>query len=727
MKNSMKKHWFVIVARALLLLALVAVCISFATEKNVRWHFYNSDALYIPTLYHDLFSGHSLWGWNPPPVPYFFPDIPLYFLIHAIVGNLHLALIVFGIVQYLLLLWGIILLSRQLWGRRESVEALIILAGAALALFFATGQAIGLMPLFLSDFHSGALLSLIFALGLMAYIIKQRDEPFWRMLPYYLLLWLLSTATTASDAIFIVQFLIPALGCLWVLFLCSMLSQRQLAAFSLALMPAGPLGHWINRSLLIFRTSAGSPPLTPDRVLSNMTRFYRDVLDQWGRDLWFSAASLPVLQIIWGSFAVIGLVLFAWALFQAFQQMYGQPREKYRRIALAFFTIALLLVLPSMAFGKYPLFIWGGIPGVCTVLGVLASQHASMTKPWFSAEERAWMLMLSFGTLSILSTIGAAIITGGSQARYFLPALLFPLFFGWPFLLARWQRSAALLARQAVQLGILVIMAGFLFGYGNFGQIATLTRLADYYPEFVQCLDAHVQTYGLQRGISQYWSAKHLIMLSKKNLMIVQARRDLYPDHWINNLNWYNQEFDFVIADAHPTSTRSIDETVVIRRFGPPAKTFSCSEQKILVYNRPEDTAFQQQFTSLFNFDFTAAQLPSEIGRLVGSSRIAEEGTDAKGFLTYGPYVDLMIGDYAFEITVAVQTSGEPLIGRWDVVSHPTKDEEILLKKGKFDRDGEQTISGVFKVRQEGEIEIRTNYQGKGTLRVDRLVIKRIR
>ncbi len=48
-----------------------------------------SDFLYLPSLYRDLVSGHyPLTGWQLTPAPYFFPEMPLYFLSAALTPNI---------------------------------------------------------------------------------------------------------------------------------------------------------------------------------------------------------------------------------------------------------------------------------------------------------------------------------------------------------------------------------------------------------------------------------------------------------------------------------------------------------------------------------------------------------------------------------------------------------------------------------------------------------------
>ena len=78
----------------------------------------------------------------------------------------------------------------------------------------------------------------------------------------------------------------------------------------------------------------------------------------------------------------------------------------------------------------------------------------------------------------------------------------------------------------------------------------------------------------------------------------MQINSDLTPYHWNNNLDWYQDEFEFVLIDRHAPPVSLIDEAKLIQRFGPPADSFDCSNTTIHVYNRPEDVLFQKKLAN---------------------------------------------------------------------------------------------------------------------------------
>jgi hypothetical protein len=256
------------------------------------------------------------------------------------------------------------------------------------------------------------------------------------------------------------------------------------------------------------------------------------------------------------------------------------------------------------------------------------------------------MFILAFSVGCLLCNIGSVALLGRVLPRYLMPSLLIPLFFGWPFLLAGSQRLRSYLASPHLMnlcaVGILGLGAA-LNGHSVVQRLPALAELSDFYPDVVACIDEHTRKYNVKNGLSQYWLARPLTMLSKNDLNVVQVRHgmgySLIPNHWINNYNWYNQKFEFVITEILPNNPRSIYPQAIVRAFGPPAHRFRCDQRTVLVYNRERDQHFQEQFKDRFFREFSASELPSETGRVAGTSRIAESPHDQPGALTYGPYV----------------------------------------------------------------------------------------
>ena len=114
--------------------------------------------------------------------------------------------------------------------------------------------------------------------------------------------------------------------------------------------------------------------------------------------------------------------------------------------------------------------------------------------------------------------------------------------------------------------------------------------------------------------------------------------------------------------------------------------------------------------------------LPGQIGRIEGRSRIAEEGKDKEGFLTYGPYAHLEPGKYKIKLEYSASSAES---GSWDII-YTREPHWIIGEKLPLRENG--LISHSITVLKEDigkTLEIRTKYSGRGTLKVSKIVIKK--
>lgn len=85
---------------ALLQVLLIALCFATADANDMRL-FFNSDTLYLPSIYRDLFvDGSSLEGWFINPAPNLFPDVVIYFALQGFTGDFVITSILFSFFQY---------------------------------------------------------------------------------------------------------------------------------------------------------------------------------------------------------------------------------------------------------------------------------------------------------------------------------------------------------------------------------------------------------------------------------------------------------------------------------------------------------------------------------------------------------------------------------------------------------------------------------------------------
>ncbi len=366
----------------------------------------------------------------------------------------------------------------------------------------------------------------------------------------------------------------------------------------------------------------------------------------------------------------------------------------------------------------------------------------SFLKKLFSPKQTINTTLLltdAFFLLVVVTSLVIVLVSGNFEnaysTRYLIPVLIIPIFFGWPFFIAGANSLLTILEKHYGMFVLSVVLGLTPFFMVPVQRIPALSELSDYRPSFVRCLDEKTRQKGIRNGLAHYWQAKYSSLLSKNNLHIVQVDPYVSPYHWINNLNWYQADFEFVIIDKNASIQYKIDETRVINRFGQPASTFDCEGSTIFVYNRPEDIQFQKQFKghpgfATFEnindeFEFYGFNLPSLTGEVIGLSRGASDAWENQaGILTYGPYVSLPGGDYYFEIHYYAEGGNVP-IGKWEIViAYPTKAE--VIKEGYIVEQGKNIISSTFTFREKQKVEIRVYYGGSGTLVVDKIKIKRM-
>lgn len=339
--------------------------------------------------------------------------------------------------------------------------------------------------------------------------------------------------------------------------------------------------------------------------------------------------------------------------------------------------------------------------------------------------------LLSF-VISVPSAIISGVVLDHSMFRYFLPLLMFPMFWGLPFVISCFTSIREFIFRPLVVLITSAIMFLFSSAGLNIRAIEHLISNIDYYPPLVKCIDENAASLKIRNGISQYWQAKHISLLSKNDLRVIQVYRDLSPQHWINNLTWYRIQPEFAVIDMSlpDDDPYRLDQELIIDRYGDPASTFQCGDSKVLVYNRPEDREFRELFQrspALARiekvgdvFEFYAAYLPSRTGIVHGLSRIADHSPAE--FLSFGPYISLPPGDYYFQIHYLAQNE-QMTVGFWDVAVSRSDDLEIvasgdLLSEAKI-------VTNSFHLEKPGVVQIRVFYLGDGYLKLDKIYLEK--
>jgi len=176
--------------------------------------YFNSDTLYLPSLYRDLFIDKTgICGWHLNPAPNFFPDMVLYFLIRSVTSDFIMASFTFSVIQYLGFTILIYFLNVSVYGKPHFTALFFVhicLNMIFLVSIFNSDVAYTAY-LLLNSYHMGA-----FMLALMGYVLAFR---FLKQSSNKYLIWIgiLSFLGILSDKLFIVLFMIPIL--FWIILL----------------------------------------------------------------------------------------------------------------------------------------------------------------------------------------------------------------------------------------------------------------------------------------------------------------------------------------------------------------------------------------------------------------------------------------------------------------------------------------------------------------------------
>jgi hypothetical protein len=364
----------------------------------------------------------------------------------------------------------------------------------------------------------------------------------------------------------------------------------------------------------------------------------------------------------------------------------------------------------------------------CLWVAINATRRSIQHKPIHRAHVFFAVYLASLAPANLC----AMVINGQSLPRYAIPAYIIPIFFAWPMLLRggrgllwrieRWRVAHAVAGLQAAAMAALLCLAPS-------RNYTALAKLGDYYPDEVRRLDAYAEKNHLRYGISDYWLAKRVTMLSKAGLVVVQVNAGLYPLLWINSKGWYSHPFQFALL-------KDLNKEFIISRFGPPSGELDDvkGEAVACVYGTPE---FRDQFKGnqvnanfekpRSDFEFWTVATAGDVGRNQGLAREATDAQPRQGVLMNGPNLWLPKGDYRFAFRAAGKGGkGGSAVGKWVVYAARHGKNDVLREGWIFGGDA-PAREGFFSLDRLTAVGFEVDYAGAGTLRSDGLYLKRMR
>lgn len=193
---------------------LIALCFATADSEDMRV-FFNSDTLYLPSIYRDLFiDGSSLEGWFINPAPNLFPDVVVYFALQWFTGDFVLASILFSFIQYAFIALLIHRIFRIILSQADDFRlALIHLSIGLVYVVSMSDDDFGFSFQLLSNaYHTGVFVNVLIAFWLF---LKELEKP---SIARKMLLVVCVIVFGFSDKIFWIGFSFPVVVISFLLF-----------------------------------------------------------------------------------------------------------------------------------------------------------------------------------------------------------------------------------------------------------------------------------------------------------------------------------------------------------------------------------------------------------------------------------------------------------------------------------------------------------------------------
>ncbi|MCB1918862.1 MAG: hypothetical protein KDJ28_02625 [Candidatus Competibacteraceae bacterium] len=374
--------------------SVILLFIHYISGHPVQSHLFNADALYLPILFENILKNDgNINDWYLTPAPYFFPDYIAFLMIYYLGENFYQKIAIYSCFQVILTFIAISFTARELACKN-------IFCAAALAtviliyLSLNTGEPYILV--LISAHHYGAFLVEIISLNITIRYFRCKDtEQKSRMIFY---LCCLSFITTASDSLFLIQFLIPLFASIFIFNL--LIKQKLKENIYLYIFPIvfGIVGLLLC-SLIIENRTMYPIMIGTEKIINNFIEVFKIIKNLFIKSPTFSFY-----------FSVFYLFCFLY-IFTPLRKglSFGFPKEifyvKIFLLSSAGITLSTVLLttnLPVTARYFIPAFSWP------VIIGVVISTYIIKNKFFYlgSAVSIVIITLLSFNALDLIKNNG---------------------------------------------------------------------------------------------------------------------------------------------------------------------------------------------------------------------------------------------------------------------------------------------------------------------------------
>lgn len=495
-----KQSSFILFCLFLFLNFLLFLQIFSNLNQKFLTYFFNSDSLYLPSIYRDLFLDHTgLNGWHLNAAPNIIPEWPLYFLVRFACGNFKMALVVYSALQFSLITLLICWIYRTVTNHSEWIDLILInLTLTLFLLIYFYSNDIYFGCIFLPGYHNGAFILALTSIALTFSYLKSGKR--W----WLFLLFITVFAATISDRLYMVMYSIPLL---LLLFISPAIEQRKKLLFlSIGVVTSSLTG------LAVFR-------------LIQLSNYLHIISLDW--KLLNIRNIIPSIRMF---------------LVQVFQMVVGGGARS---------IIACITILVSL------LGLWQ-VPRM-----ILRVRPISVNGKKMSVSLLQQFQFFSFCMVicTILNPLINGSYVSFAIFRYLIYAFYYAVFFAFFLLLNKvrdiFLSKNAFTVVAAVVVGMMIIQITINASRSN--NDSGFRRITGYYPEQVREMDHIAREHNLKYGIAGYWAAKKTTMFSKTSLRVYCVFNNLRPWYHVTNRNWYydyssgkfrHPEFNFIIGSS---------------------------------------------------------------------------------------------------------------------------------------------------------------------------------
>ena len=511
-----------------ILINLILTTIIFATinEKQIYTYF-NSDTLYLPSIYKDLFIDKSGFeGWHLNGAPNFLPDMLLFFIVRSLFSHFIPACFAFSLIQIAVILILLSVLYKTIFKTINYIHLsfAVLLMTFFLLVTLVNNDFVYTFYLLSISYHLGAFIMLLISfIFLFKYISSGKNL-------HLLILFIVSILSIINDRLYLVMFSFPIYALLFFLFLKVEKKERfikiliyntasiLIGLFLFRMLKLSGYIHIIGLSWKVFNFNNIIPAL---KIFLEQHTHYLKELDYRG-----------IINILFLISFVIHLYLLIKNVIHALK---GKTYNELEFIYLLIFIPTILIIL---------------------VTPIINGNYVS----WALLRYNIYSLYL--GIFSFAYLFYKLWATKRSLVNYFVIFIVLFIVVESVFIVKKVKKN------------------NIIEGLDNF---------ITYYPDHVKCIDELSEKRNLKYGISEYWKAKYITMFSKEDVRIYTVLDNLSIWYHVMNENWYyqnkkgefgNPEFSFIISNG-------IKNEAIIEHLGIPLDTIKCSGNlEILKYSQ---------------------------------------------------------------------------------------------------------------------------------------------